>query len=288
MDDSSRRTMRTLLGSTPAAGIAVVVSVLLLGSLSGCGDEGKKGPPPTFEFPLEVSATDETGEPVARAPVLLDGKVVGYTDRDGLFEGKVTERRKAEISLAVKAPDGYKLDGKAQKTAKLKLKKSVTGDGVTGIPVALQASMRSTTKDFLLWIELQCDEETLDEKRCADVPVMIDGKEIARTNSEGIAHATITRTPSAKIDVKVDTPTYQGDDEDEKWVMKPEDPNWSVELGTDSQVLVFENAFKDPIEEKRLEEEREREERLRRIRRRRRREQRQKEQEKEDDTIQLF
>lgn len=214
-------------------------------ALSACGGEEKKAAPSTYKFPLEVSASDTNKEPVAGARVLVDGTAVGYTDRDGLFQAALTEQVGAEVTVSVEPPDGFKLDGDATTTQKMSLTENMTGKGKKRVPVSLQAQLASTRKDYLLWVDLQCDE-TLDSGQCIDVPLMIDGEEVARTNEQGIAHLTVERVPASTLNISIDTPEYDGEDEDEAWKMKPADSEWSVDLGTDSQVLVIEQAFTDP------------------------------------------
>ncbi|MGM0555691.1 MAG: hypothetical protein ACQEVA_04845 [Myxococcota bacterium] len=222
--------------------LAFVASSAML----ACGEGETKKQPSIIQFPMEISATDTNGEPVAGAKIIVDGSPVGFTDRDGLFQAALSERKGAEVTVSVEPPDGYKLTKDATTTQTMSLTENVTGEGMTRVPVSLQAQMVSTKENYLLWVDLQCDEDSLDEGQCTDVPVLVGGEEVARTNEQGIAHITLTRVPGSSLKVEVDTPEYEGDDEDEAWKMKPADPDWTLDLGTDAEVLVIEQRFTDP------------------------------------------
>jgi hypothetical protein len=262
-------------------------------SLTACGGEEKPKAPSTYQFPLEVSATDTNGEPVAGAKVLVDGSPVGFTDRDGLFQAAFAEKRGAEVSVSVEPPEGYQLTGEASKTQKMRLTENVTGEGMTKVPLEMQAQMASTKRDYLLWVDLKCDEDSLDDGQCKDVPVTVDGEEVARTNEQGIAHVSLERVPGASVTVAVDTPEYEGDDDDEKWEMKPADPEWNLDLGTESEVLVIEKRFTDPAAAERAKDRARRAARRRAARRRARQnsnndKKETKKKEKDDGVIQLW
>jgi hypothetical protein len=229
--------------------VALAASITLL----ACGEGDKPKQPSIYKFPMEVSATDTNGEPVAGAKVIVDGSPVGFTDRDGLFQAAFTERKGAEVTVSVEPPEGYKLTNEATTTQKMSITENVTGEGMSKVPVSLQAQMASTKENYLLWVDLQCDEDALDDGQCTDVPVSVDGEEVARTNEQGIAHIAVSRVPGSAMTVEVDTPEYEGDDEDEAWKMEPADPDWALDLGTESEVLVIEQRFTDPAAAERAE-----------------------------------
>lgn len=223
-----------------------VAALVLAATIVGCGEEEKKGPPPTFPFDIEVSVVDENDNGVAGAPIELDGKTVGYTDREGLFEGVLTERRGAEIELSVGSMDDYDIPEEARTAEKLRLKKSLD-DKVESVPVTMQAEITSRRTSYLVWIEVECDKYLSEDDRCEEMPVLVDGEEYARTDSRGGAHFLINEVPEETVEIAIETPEPpEDDDDDDAFTIEPEDPTYEVELGLEPEVLVIRERFTDP------------------------------------------
>lgn len=282
---------RTPASSSRALGamLALAVLVAAFGAV-GCGDDkpAQQGPPPTFEFPLEVSVTDQKSEPLPGAPVLLDGNVVGYTDRDGKFGGTLTERPGASVELRIGEIDGYAFDGEPVVQETLEVKRSLAGDSLTPIPVSLQASAVSTTQRYLLWVELSCDDDSIDAKHCADLPILRNGEEIARTNEDGRAKIELQEEPGQSFTLKVETPEYIPE-ADEPVRMLPEDPVWEIDLSYDPEILLLNESFKDPVvAKKQKKKKKKRRRRYKRSRAKKRAKKKKEKKEESGDIINLF
>ncbi|MFP4598032.1 MAG: hypothetical protein ACLFVJ_07260 [Persicimonas sp.] len=259
---------------------------------AGCGDEAPQGPPPTHQFKLEVSVTDEGENPIPKAPVVLDGKTVGYTDRDGLFQAVLNEQDGAEVQLSIGKMDDYMVPEDAEQVETLKLKKSLEG-AMKPVPVSMHTTLRSMRTDYLVWLDVECDE-FLDDK-CAELPVMVNGEERTRTDHHGAAHFVVTDVPESTLEITIETPQYEpsaDDDEDSSFVMKPKNPTYEVELGLESEVLLIKESFKDPVAAEKAAEARKKRARLRRIRRaranRNAQKPKKKEKKKDDGVIDLW
>jgi hypothetical protein len=278
----------------PSMGLVFALLTALI-SL-GCGEEKKAGPPPVHPFKLQVSVVDSNDNPVPKAPVLLDGKPVGYTDRAGLFEAVINERQGTEIELSVGTMDDYLVPRDALKTETLKLAKTLEGDRQP-ISVEIHTVVRSARQDYLVWLDIDCGEH-LDKAKCQDLPVMYNGKEVARTDDVGKAHFAFTEVPSETVTISLDTPTYEpsaDDDEDDTFVMKPADPSYDIELGLETEVLQISETFTDPIAAQKAEKADDKAQRRRQYRRRRRSRKKaasekkeKKEEEKKSDVIELW
>ncbi len=280
---------RSPLAHSAWARLIVWVCAAAVAVTAGCGDEAPQGPPPTHQFKLEVSVTDESENPVPKAPVVLDGKTVGYTDRDGLFQAVLNEQNGAEVQLTIGEMDDYLVPEDAAQVETLKLKKSLEGD-MQAVPVSMHTTVRSMRTDYLVWLDTECDE-FLDDK-CADLPVMVNGEERTRTDHNGAAHFVVTGVPESSLEIAIKTPQYEpsaDDDDDSAFVMKPKNPSYEVDLGLDPEVLLIKESFKDPVAAEKAAEARKRRERIRRIRRARARRNanktKKKEKKKKDDGV---
>lgn len=261
-------TTKRELTASPLSALAIGLLALLLAA--GCGEQEKKAAPKIHQFEINVSVSDESDEPVAEAPVLLDGKTVGFTDRDGLFEAVISEKEGAQVEVAIGKMDNYLVPEDAVAGGALRLSKSLEGTRKP-VPVSLQTTVRSARKDYLLWLDVDCGEY-LDKAKCQNLPVKHNGEEVAWTDDFGQAHFSFQGVPGETVQVSIDTPTYEpsaDDDDDDAFVMKPESPSYDIELGLDSEVLRITEVFSDPIAAERAKKKAERRRRYRRVRRKR-------------------
>ena len=194
--------------------------------------------PPPMEFPVRVEVVDQSDQPVAKVPVLLDGTLVGYTDRGGRFEGVLQERPnffKAHLSLGT--IEGYRFPGGAPPVIEDKLQVTKGMDGKTsGVPLELKARLDSTKNDYLVWVEAACGTN-LDQEKCANLPVTLDGEEVARTNDLGIAHFVLHEVPGRELTLGLDTP-----EKSKEVVFEPADPVYQVALNTEAAEILLVNA----------------------------------------------
>lgn len=220
--------------------LAISLLIAMTSPLLGCGDEGPPPPPPMKDFRLEVSAT-EPGGPVPLAPVLVDGKVIGYTDQDGKFEAMLTERPGASVTLGIGSLAGYRLMSDESVTESLRL----TSSGL-GVPVALNASFESQKKEYMVWVSANCDPKMIDPTFCENLPVLKDGEEIGRTDDMGQAHIVFVGVPETKVKFSINTPSV--DPLKDPILPIPENPTFEVGLGFNSEIFLIEESFVNALE----------------------------------------
>lgn len=211
--------------------IALALSVA---SALGCGDKDEAPEVKTqHDYTLEVDVQDSQGNTLPRVSVTVDGKVVGLTDADGKFTATLTEYDGVPVTLGVIAPDGYYFP-EGTDTISETLRTTTVNKQKSGVPVFLSAKAESLKKDYFFWVKTACDTE------CSDWPILLNGEEIARTNSLGYAHFSITDQPETPIELTIDS--------GEKF--KPADPTYEVVLDFDSTVYRIEQPFTDPTKPK--------------------------------------
>lgn len=219
------------------------IPFILFGLLSACGEEPPPAPPPRKEYRLEVS-TKEEGNAVALVPVKLDGKIVGYTDKNGQFTATITERPGTQVTLGVGEIEGYKASSDSEVTEALRL----TSAGI-GIPIALDVTYESLRREYMVWVSVNCSDKSMPAEFCVNLPVLKDGKEIARTDEYGQAHATFHDIPQREIKIMVDTPTVNP--LSDPVIPVPEDPTYPITLDFNSQVYLIEDAFVNALQGRR-------------------------------------
>ena len=222
-----------------AALIALSAGLALL--FGGCGDSSSDAPRPTpkFDFTLEVEAKGDDGSPVAGVPIRLDGQVVGFSDANGVFRAILNEEPGKEIQLAVDNPEGYVVTTEdLPRTKPLQITRSLEGE-YRGIPIRLPVELHSTRMEYLTWIELSCGRRVSDE-HCADVPILLDGQEQARTNHQGIAHFVFQGIPGEEHEFRVAIP--QSDSVN----LQPSHPTYRAELERRTTVFHIAEEFSAP------------------------------------------
>lgn len=220
--------------------LGILTLVTLLGA-AACGDEGPPPPPPTYQFTVEVQVEDSNQNPVPKVPVLLDGKVVGYTDRDGKFSGTLTDRADKELTLSVNDVEGFRFAADSNSvTETLKITK-VNGQD-SGVPIFLQVQAESIKKDYFVWIKAVCDDSL---PTCAGMPVTLNGREVAKTNHLGYAHFSFKDVPQNDVEIKIDTPSHSPSDKDSARY-EPRDPSYKLTLDLESHIYLVEENFTNP------------------------------------------
>ena len=236
-----------MINRHPNAVIALF-SLALAGAffLAACGGEEEVGPPPTFDFSLEVEATDVDDNPVSGVPVLVDEQLVGFTDAGGLFRATVNEVPGTLIHLAAESAEGYALMTENPRLeSELRLTQGMDGQP-RGVPTTLRVQLQSVVYDYMTWINVDCDSK-IDDEHCKGLAILFEGEEIARTDSRGYAHFSFEGYPGETRELQVLTPE-PGED---KPTFKPANPSYELELGANPVVFHVAESFTDPTVEER-------------------------------------
>ncbi len=210
----------------------------LLPLLGACGEEPPPPAPKVAEYSVEVKTTDIDQNPLAKVPVMLDSKVVGFTDKDGVFKGVLKEQEGKEVTLDVGEVEGYRWTMKTTVTEKLRLNSS--GDG---IPITLNAAAETRLKEYMVWVQAKCDG--LEDSNCQNLEVKKDDEVVATTDEFGYAYFITEAVPETDLTVVLDTPTQNT--VDAKVIMSPEDPKYTVKLGLDPHVYLIEETFTNAV-----------------------------------------
>lgn len=212
---------------------------------AACGEDAPPAAPAKLEFPIQALVQDDEGTGIAMVPVLIDGKAVGYTDREGKFAAKLSEVEGQTVVLSLGLVKGYQFPEDPILTEVLKASPGVDGN-VQPVPVSLEAKMESTEVEVLIWVSADCGKD-LDPKACGDIPIKVNDEVVANTNIHGRAHFIFKGTPNSKISVTLDTPTYSSDDPDSV-KLEPAKPVYDLVMSKKSQVFFIEEGFKNGLE----------------------------------------
>lgn len=221
------------------------LGLLLVFSAAACGDDSApQGPPPNFNFNIEVLVVDQDSKPMAEVPVLLDDRTVGFTDREGKFEGQITEAPHTPIKISVSEVEGYRFTTKTSVEEPLRVQRGVSGEP-QGLPVSLRVQAQSLVTNYLFWFKLECDEH-VGKESCAGLPIRLGEEVVGHTDHAGTVYIAHRGVPGQKLRLTIDTPAHDPTDEDSR-VFEPRQPTYEVELDFSATIYSFEEKFTDPV-----------------------------------------
>jgi hypothetical protein len=201
------------------AGIAARVgaSVLLAVTTLACAREERR----TASYPLVIRVESQPGQPVAGASVSFQGRSVGRTDDAGTVTLAVRGAEGEHVTIGIGCPDGFVASGKAADI----------------VLHALEDPTRKPEYD----VECRPVHRTIvvvvRADRGAHLPVMYLGREIARTDESGAAHALLDVPASEDVEVSLSTA------EEGNQRLRPQNPSLKFFATDPSDLKVFSIPF---------------------------------------------
>jgi len=212
--------------------------------LAACGNESgaEEQGPQLFEFKVDVLVEDTNKKPIVKAPVQLDGKTVGFTDKDGHFLATLRDEPGKEIEVRVAVPEGFAQVSEPAIKTKLKIRAEASGETV-GETVALQTQFEPAKHEHLVWIALECAPE-LPVGACADLNIKNEDDEIvATTDPLGRAHILLNGMPGKSVNLTVETRRSAFPEGVAPYVLSPTEPTFHIDFNKDPEVFVIKQTF---------------------------------------------
>lgn len=208
--------------------LPLVVAVLILGSgLSGCEEE--EVPPP--RYPFSFSATSD-GVGLAEVSVSVNGLAIeGMTDEEGMLRADLTGPEGEPVTISAECPDGYRSPTQPQQVT---LRQVVSLDpAVQGRGIEVSFQCPPEYREAVVLIRAH-DQAGLPR---ADLPVIVDGTEVTRTDASGTAHVHRRMTPRASFTVMLATAANPR--------LRPQNPSLSFTIPDRDTVFVFDRQFEE-------------------------------------------
>lgn len=192
-------------------------------ALVGCGD-----PPPPPRFPVTFTAVSDPGVPLAGVTVTANGAPIpGQTGGDGVLRVFLTGPEGSPVQIGAHCPEGHR-----------------AADDLPMITLRQVVGLDPAARDRGLEVGVRCPPlqrhgiivvRAGGEQPQANVPVMIDGREVARTDTSGIAHVALDMQPGSTFQVLLATASMP--------TLRPQDPRLSFTFPDDDEVFVFDQSF---------------------------------------------
>ena len=212
----------TTMNEKPCASwLGPILGLSLIAMLPACGEDDE--PPP--RYPFTFSATTDN-QPLEGVSITVNEQVAGTTSAEGLLQQDLTGPEGAPVSVGAQCPDGYTLRGESQVHT---LRRVISLDPATaqrGIQV--QFSCAPEHRDAVVIV------------RATDrpgLPVELDGREVGRTDANGVAHVHVRMSPQTSFQLRIATASNAR--------LRPQNPSRSFTVPDRDEVFVFDQSFEE-------------------------------------------
>lgn len=198
-----------------ACALASLAAILAL----GCAAEE----PIAEAFPLRFVASSD-GAPVAGTRIEVRGVEVGTTDEDGTLDVLLPAHEGESVGIRARCPDAYRSPDGLPRLTLRPLRSLTDPDALRRIRIELECRPRERTAMLLVR-----------GGGLASMPVLIDGREIGRTDAHGLAHVELRYAPHTSVEVVLGTDHYAD--------LRPRNPARTFTIPDRDDVLVFDQSF---------------------------------------------
>lgn len=174
----------------------------------------------TATFAVNIRAESDPGKAVAEVEIKHGGKVLGRTDQQGLLRLSLQGRPGEAYQLDVKCPDGH---ASPHKPIAVVLRPLASAQVPT-----YQAECRPLVRSLVVAVKAE---------NGPNIPLMYQGREIARTDTEGAAHALLRVPPEQHVTLVLDTSSP------EHVALRPHSPELNLTMPGRDEMVVFEHKF---------------------------------------------
>lgn len=195
--------------------------VLVLGAalLASC----ERAPEASRAFNVMFAIESDPGLPLGQVRVFVDGESVGETDSNGLLRTTVYGRAGEQLRIEHDCPQGHATPSET-KLLRLRSFASINEPGPRGLEITLRCRPLQRRAAFIVRV-----------KNGAGLPVLLDGKVVARTNASGVAHFSTFGAPGTEYIVELDT--------QERPRLRPQQPTHLRTLPDADEIFLLDQSF---------------------------------------------
>jgi hypothetical protein len=199
-----------------------ILGLAALAAVAGCGEEA---PPP--RFPVTFTAVSDPGEGLAGVQLTANGAPIGQTGEDGRLHVDLTGPEGSPVQIGATCPEGHRAPASLPL---ITLRHVVSLDPNTAA-LGLQVSIACppAQRHGVVVVRAGGDQAH------PDVPVLIDGREVARTDASGVAHVALDMQPGQSFQVLLATVDQP--------LLRPQSPRQSFTFPDGDELFVFDQQF---------------------------------------------
>ncbi|MFW2387224.1 MAG: hypothetical protein ACN4G0_02740 [Polyangiales bacterium] len=173
----------------------------------------------------------DPGLHLAGVKVYLEGRPLGETDSTGSLTAEISDRVGSALRLEHDCPTGHEV---ASGSRLLRLRPFGGVDTSNAGPLQITLRCRPLQRRAVFIVRATNGD---------DLPVLLDGEIVARTNSSGIAHFSTSAPPETDFLVQLDTRDRPD--------LRPKTPGHLRALSTSDQIFLIDQSFEQRTESRR-------------------------------------
>jgi hypothetical protein len=144
-------------------------------------------------FAVVFVVESDPGIRIGRAQVFVDRKPIGKTDPDGVVQMKIVGQPRQLLRVEHDCPDGHE-DPLEPKMLRLRSFEGVDPSSTLAMEITLRCPPEKRLAAFIVRA-----------KNGSDLPVLLDGEKVARTNGSGVAHFSASGAVGTEYVIELDT-----------------------------------------------------------------------------------
>ncbi|MGE0790515.1 MAG: hypothetical protein AB7S26_32860 [Sandaracinaceae bacterium] len=207
-------------GQRRALGIVVGFAVCV--SL-GAACEEEPAPPPRFPFTFSAH-TDR--QPMEGVSIRVNDQEIGVTDDHGQLRLDLTGPPGATVLVSARCPEGHRSPEQPQPHTLRVIQSLDPAASARGVQVSFECPPEY--RDAVVVVRAH-DR--------ADLPVLVDGREVTRTDASGAAHVHMRMSPQTSFHVQIATASNER--------LRPRDPVMSYTVPDHDTIFTFDQRFEE-------------------------------------------
>ncbi|HEY4014110.1 MAG TPA: hypothetical protein VGM06_12280 [Polyangiaceae bacterium] len=197
--------------------LGALAALAAIGAATGCAREERR----TASYPLVIRVESQPGQPVPGASVSFQGRSVGRTDDAGTVTLSVRGAEGEHVTIGIRCPEGFVATGKAADV----------------VLHALEDPTRKPEYDVECRPLRRTIVVVVRADRGPNLPVMYLGREVARTDDSGAAHALLDVPASEDVEISLSTVDAANQR------LRPQNPSMKFFASDPSDLKVFSVPF---------------------------------------------
>jgi hypothetical protein len=144
-------------------------------------------------FAVAFVVESDPGVRLPRTQVFVDGEPVGESNSDGRVDTQIHGQPGQQLKISYDCPDGHEAPSEP-KTLRLRMFEGVVRSQSHAMEITLRCRHLTRLAAFVVRAS-----------NGPDLPILLDGERVARTNGSGVAHFSIRGAPRTEYTVEIGT-----------------------------------------------------------------------------------
>ena len=195
-------------------------TILALLPVLGCQEPETMTP----RHAVTITVEGTPGRPLQGVEFDVNGTIIGISDQHGLIHTMLEGREGTTIDIHHTCPEGSSSESDTKSLALISFQSVDPSANASG----LQMTVRCTPNERPVAFVVNADG-------FANLPILIDGEEVAHTDESGLAHILLESRPNRNFQVQVATADFER--------LRPENPQRVFTLGSEPEVFVYTPGF---------------------------------------------